>query len=227
MAMRRYLPALCWIAIALGFLCTLFAPPEAWWADALMVAMLAAALLAVANGTSRYPLFRSTKRDSPIDTVVGVMPLLIALRAMNSFESIDIVWPILWGIPIGVAFAYGCYLTGVKRRWLRQQSTTLSAFEWIFLIVIGIGMGWGLIIQANGIRSRSTLSIPGKVVAKRISGGKMTQRYFDIEAKRPAVTSGEYRVRRTLYDSTYVGQLICVDIHTGLLGFRWYEVHHC
>lgn len=227
MTITRHLPFFCTAASILGFLSAWWAPPGWWWIDAVLVGLLVAALLAVAKGD--YPLFQSRKMEGPLDQIIYMIPVIIVLRALSTGVYTENT-PMLPALPIGLGYAYCCYLARRYGAASFPSMKHLSLLGWIGLTVAGTALGIGLLIDANELITRSSLTVLGKVVDKNIrrTGRQfIADSYFEIESTKSAAASGSYRVSQAMYNSTQVGQTVCVEIDSGLLGYQWKSVHHC
>jgi len=213
---------------ALGLL-GLNAPPQWWWIGPALFAIVVAALVIAATSDGRYLLFEPGEDFSFLDFAAWGAPLAIAGRAVAGFEVVDYLQPILPAVPIGFGYAYCCHLARLHGSPSPAQLQDLGKVRWLFITIAGIAMGWGLAVQINELGTRGVQRIAGRVIDIKISQGagrNSKTPYMNIEGIAGGA-SGSYRVGWDMYSSTYEGQIVCVDTHTGLLGFRWKEVHHC
>ena len=65
------------------------------------------------------------------------------------------------------------------------------------------------------------------VHGKHVSGGKTTRYELTVDPWGPVGDPDQVQVTREFYDSTKVGQRICVFMGSGRLGARWYDVGNC
>jgi hypothetical protein len=104
------------------------------------------------------------------------------------------------------------------------------------VVLLGLAMGFalniGLVINLNGLSQRHAPVIQVGVVEKRFtSSGRGPRPFLRISgpARRIEDQLG-YGAFETDYDRwgrTQVGMKACVAIHTGLLGWRWYDFVDC
>ena len=225
MRMTRHLHALCWLAGIVVFFGRWWIPPEWWWVDAVLFALLVAVLVAVAQG--RYPLFRN-KKPGARDLIMWFLPAVISLRAVESFDIVDETIPMLLAAPIGLVYACCCRWARWRGAEFRERLPHLGIIHWVGLTIAGAAMGWALLVDANSFAIRTMITTPGKVMGKESSSGWKTKLvYLDIESMGPTRTLDSYQVPPNMYVNTEKGQIVCVDLHTGLLGFQWREVRRC
>ncbi len=62
---------------------------------------------------------------------------------------------------------------------------------------------------------------------KHASGGKQTSRYLELDPWGPVTERKDVAVGRRLHDAASTGDRVCVALHPGALGARWYVVLRC
>lgn len=176
-------------------------------------------LATLLGGRGRYGFDtrRNDPRPSLVLTVIGPGPVL-ALRAILDVRVLD--WkPLLLGAVGGglvlvTAIAFG---DRPRKLWsLALLAPLVSAYP------------WGALSLANALLDRETPEVFRTAVrGKHISGGKHTSFDLELDPWGPVTDRESVDVGRPLYDAVSQGDDVCVALHPGALGVRWYVVLRC
>jgi len=219
---RRARRAISWIdgvGLALALWGFLYPRPYALCVLALAAAPLIAIGLAIfSNGA----ISLNDRRGQTRPDVGGLflMPFLVlGARALLDFNVMD------WKAPLAVAAGLAAGTVALAR-WAEPEFRTRL---WtVLLALLALDGTWGLVIEANGLFDNAPVKVvSAEVIAKRISGGRHTSYNLDVGQTSEPQISGEIDTGRRLYDAIPVGGRLCLAIHGGSLGWRWYKPQAC
>ena len=92
------------------------------------------------------------------------------------------------------------------------------------LPITGVLLGWAMLIDGNAAASPVPPNAQSVTIASKwISGGKSHTHYFRFTSA-PVPGFTDFQVDLGLYAKLAPGDRVCLVIHTGLLGWRWYGV---
>jgi len=103
-------------------------------------------------------------------------------------------------------------------------------FAWVSgMVVLGAVWGWGGVVEANALLERSAVQIARTTVTgKRHHAGYRSEAYELEIAPTPWVEPGSLlAVNQAAYEKARVGSVVCLGLHTGSLGWRWYQSVAC
>lgn len=162
----------------------------------------------------------------PLAVIVPVLSL--GGLATENARLIDPTAVIAWGLAVGVILL----LAG--RSFLAAQSKTGPNLRGsIVLMLIFLPFAWvyagGTIALANRTMDGAPPEIvPTKVIGKYVQRGKSSTHYYVRVAGSARLEDGtSIRVGGNQYSQTNKGDVVCVAVHPGRLGFPWMEPMNC
>lgn len=154
-------------------------------------------------------------RGDDVSSVVVLPVLALALRALHDVALIDWWPPLLAAVAATIAAALGLI-------WRASQMTygvALLAGPFAGLYV------WAAAIEVNALVLPPTTSFATtEVASKRETGGR---NYLTLAAPRYRGVPKEVDVSWDLYRAVQPGDEVCVQVHHGVFGWRWWEVTFC
>ncbi len=191
---------------------------------ALGVLPLVGLALAV-GGRGRYAFAPSRSEPRPSLTMTVVIPgWVLALRAMLDVNVLD--WkPLFVGAVVGgLALAVGVEITEreqPRKRWVRAVG--FVAFASMMSVY-----PWGALTLSNALLDRGAPEVFRVAVrGKHVSGGKHTSWNLELDPWGPVTDGKDVDVGPRLYGTVSTGGRVCVALHPGALGARWYVVRRC
>lgn len=125
---------------------------------------------------------------------------------------------------------YGC-LAGMVLAFLFKRTTRESDGKFgalLGLFVFCSLYGFGLATQINTQMDHSRpMEFRTQVAQKRMSHGKSTSYYLNLEHGGSTLGEIEVSVPGSLYQSVQIGDRVCLTTHEGALRVSWYTVHLC
>lgn len=144
--------------------------------------------------------------------------LVLAMRAILDVHVLD--WkPLLVGAAVGGLALVVAIVVGERPRklWVLALLTPLIS-----------GYPWGALSLANALLDRGAPEVFRVAVrGKHVSGGKHTSRNLELDPWGPVTERKDVAVGPRLYGAVSVGDRVCVALHPGALGVRWYVVLRC
>jgi len=190
-------------------------------AMAILVVIPAIAVVLLATGKGLYQM-EGRRHDARADLFLPfIVPgAVLALRSLWDFEFLK--WTPILKMAIVASMILTILVVGADRG-MRERRWAFLAF--LFLCFF---YAFGAMAQANALLDRSEGQVfRTLVLAKRISTGKSTAYYFMVEPWGPRREPNEVSVSRVLYQTTPVGQNVCVSLWKGALGAPWFVVRTC
>lgn len=170
-------------------------------------------------------LIRIDKEDkSPYPSVflaLSIPPSILFLRALKaySFVSVDSLWT-LAGV-VALLFTISIMSTMRKSEWKKAKNWWLSVATAIMMVLYG----YSVVALINGIGDQSKAEIyPVQIIGKRVSTGKTTTYYLELEPWGPVKEEAETDVPGSLYDAVSEGDVVYVHLRQGLFNIPWYTV---
>lgn len=208
---------------------TLASPPAVAWGliwpepRALVVAVLALIpLLSIAVALHARPAIRvaeSDRRRGKLDLFLALgLPSIVLMLMAGQAALIDRPSAALLAVGAATACALAWLDPLLHRRWLA------------LVILAGVGFCYarGVAIEANILLDSATATRKEVTVREKRVEGRVFERPALIVS--PWVDRGvehEIPVSRALHDAVAVGDRVCITVHPGALGLRWYEVVRC
>ena len=213
----RVLSTAAWGAVAWGW----FRPhPYAWAIGTLaVIPMVAIALLLASRGGLSLDERKTDPRPSVLVPIL--MPgLALTLRALLDFAMVDPAGLLRWALPIALSLAALLLVgdTQLRRRWFMPPLTLLLVAP----------LAWGAIAQGNVLLDRSAPErFRARVTDRRLSSDKTRSPELRLAGFGPVAPGETVKVRRRDYDAIAVGDEVCVTLHGGRLGVRWFTAGRC
>lgn len=171
-------------------------------------------------GRGRYA-FDENRNDPRPSLIVSVMGpgIVLALRAILDVHVLD--WkPLLAATGVGGLVLLAAIAAGDRRRrlWILALVAPLLSFY-----------PWGALSLGNALLDRGSPGVFRVAVrAKHVSSGsKHTSWDLRLDRWGPVTEPEDVDVGRGLYEAVSVGDEVCVALHPGALGIRWYVVLRC
>jgi hypothetical protein len=187
---------------------------------------VAATLVAQRSG-DEILLMQAGRSDSRPDlTLFLYVPCFVLfVRGLIDFNIVDWWQPLLAAVLLGIAFAL---LAGkVIARQEKKQRTRRAVAVFAFLLLVGAGTAWSMIVETNGLgEAAAPTATRMAVVAKREQRSTRSHSYYFTLRSAPSPPE-EYLVSSDLYARTEPGRTRCVFIHSGIFALRWYSVGLC
>jgi hypothetical protein len=194
------------------------------WPQPYEIAILAgavapiAALALVALTGGRLAIWSPDARPN-----VGLMMypgMILAVRAM--FDVHLYHWEEI-AAPTGVIAALAIALSWMADRRLSEHAAILSMFG-----IAAAIYAYGVAAEADMLLDRAKPQvIQARVLAKRISSGGRPEYDLTLAPWGDRQKTGEIHVGSRLYGRANKGDVVCVRLHPGRLGARWFSVGLC
>ena len=151
---------------------------------------------------------------------IFVPALMLGLRAFIDTTILDKAEAIL---PAGlVALGMLLLLMLIDQR---PQTRILALFG----VLLWIG-AWGGLLAYNKIKDSSTAEIFRTVISsKKIRHGSKGGEFYELEVASIQVAGvpDELDTNASFYAQSYEGETLCLNLHSGSLGYRWYDFGTC
>jgi len=180
-------------------------------------------LLMVFVGNGRYLLYGRDGHTVMIGVVV--LPVVLGMGCVLRFQMID--WRDALGPAIGMAVGFALLgaLANAGAVAARPASVAYNRRGGpIALLVAGGMLGWATLIDANAAAQSAPPATHAVTIAhKWVSGGRSHTPYFTF-ADAPDLGITNFEVPWALYRTSAPGDRVCLVVHTGMFGWRWYNV---
>jgi hypothetical protein len=155
-------------------------------------------------------------------TSVVAPGIMLGLRALMDFTIVT--HPLSAWIAVGIVsitfsllYVLPSFKTSTKP--MRYFLTTS------LMIFLNLFYSYGLIIMANCmLDNKQPAHYETTVADKRISSGKTTSYYVDVNPVGPLTEGQEVKVSRDEYESIHVGDTLGVTLHNGYINIPWIEI---
>lgn len=166
-------------------------------------------------------LFKKKGETHPSLDIAFTGPGLgVGIRALSDFHILD--WQMTLGLSVGVAIVLIIVGWCVRPQHMKRWVIALG------LIFIGAYYSFGTIVEINAITDRAPLQTYQVMVTdKTIDHGRSTYYNFSVAAWPLKDASENVHVSEALFDATPKGGVVCLSVHTGMLGIRWFDVLSC
>ena len=219
LASRRTLALLDGLGVALGLWGMLAPVPYGLCIAALLVAPVAAIGIAWASHGAVSLNDRRRQKRPHIGALFLFPALILGARGLLDFNVLDWTAPLILATPLAVLMTFAAVRAELEfRRW----------FWVLFLLPLTLAWSWGAISEANGIFDRTPVQVVStEVLQKRMSGVRSVSYHLEIAPTTIAGMGTEVEVRRAVYRQVAVGGRICLELHGGSLGWRWFRPKAC
>ena len=198
--------------------------PQPYHPAILVMALLpwcAVALVALSRGLICFDTLRNDVR--PNVALILMMPaLVLGMRAMLDINIMDVTRTLEFGFIAGLPLLFAVTLVGQRngpRPWVLPL---------LMLVIVTVPYGGGLVAFADVVFDhQAPQTFQTQVLRKYISSGKHPQPYLVLAPWGPKTVDDRVAVSRAYYAHAQVDTRLCVDLHPGDVGLRWYGVHDC
>jgi hypothetical protein len=180
-------------------------------------------LLMVFLGNGRYLLYGPDGHTVMIGVVV--MPIVLGMGCVLHFHMIDWREAVAPAIGMAVGFALLGWMANSSAMAARPVPIPADRRGGpIALLLAGCFLGWATLVNVNAAaQPMPVVTHPVTIAHKWVSGGKSRTPYFTfIDAPVFGITN--FEVPWAIYRHAAPGDRVCLVVHTGLLGWRWYDV---
>lgn len=149
-----------------------------------------------------------------------VASLLLALRAWRDLSHVDVA---VLAVAAGIL---GSALVMALVAFAPTHERRLGVFVPISLVAAAYG--WGLAVHANALLDRGAWEMHEvEVRGERVVRGRHPSAHLRLAPWGPFEAEDEHEVPFAVHDGVEVGGHVCVDLHPGALGARWYVIRAC
>jgi len=210
--------------VTLGAVLWAYVYPQPYHPAILLLVLLpwcAVAIVALSRGLICFDTVRNDVR--PHVALILMMPaLVLGLRAMLDINIIDVTRTLEFGFIAGLPLVFAVSLVGQRdqpRPWVLPL---------LMLVIVAVPYGGGLVAFADVMLDhQAPQTFQTQVLRKYISTGKHPQPYLVLAPWGPKTEDDRVAVSRAYYAHAQVDTTLCVDLHPGDVGLRWYGVHDC
>jgi hypothetical protein len=180
-------------------------------------------LLLVFVGNGRYLLFG--QKGHTVLAGVLILPMVLGFGAVLRFHMIDWQGPLSWAVGIGVGYGLLAKMADASAIDARPAVVRPQRKGSAIGLLLGGGLlGWATLVNLNvGAASLAPDAHLVTIARKWISGGRSHSLYVNF-ADAPSLGITDFEVSRSLYGRSAPGDRVCLVVHTGGFGWRWYEV---
>ena len=197
--------------------------PHPYQPAILLMALLpwcAVAIVALSRGLICFDTLRNDVR--PHVALMLMMPaLVLGMRALLDINIVDVTRTLEFGFIAGLPLVFAVSLVGQRnqpRPWVLP----------LLMLVVAVPYGGGLVAMADVMLDHQAPQVfQTQVLRKYISSGKHPQPYLVLAPWGPMITGDRVAVSRAYYAHVKVDTTLCVDLHQGGVGLRWYGAHDC
>ncbi|MFY8144649.1 MAG: hypothetical protein ACOVMT_12405 [Caulobacter sp.] len=212
---RRIDFVLAWLLLAALVTSTLF------WTDPYWLGVLVAGAIPVIAivAMMRWPVL--AEKVEGLWVLALIATLILSLRAMMDINTLDVWPPRLWSVAVGVV---------VGAAWVSQRSENTALRNLLVAAALGVPVAlwsWGALTFANILLDRSTPRIISAVVVERAGKAGSSPRLTVRNQRPPNETFKELSVSPLRFERSPSGTTVCVEVGSGLLGWRWGRVRSC
>jgi hypothetical protein len=198
--------------------------PHPYQLAILLLALLpwcAVAIVALSRGLICFDTLRNDVR--PHVALMLIMPaLVLGMRGLLDINVVDVTRTLEFGFIAGLPLVFVVSLVGQRNQ---QRPWALPL---LMLLVVALPYGGGLVAVADVMFDHQASQVfQTQVLRKYIASGKHPQPYLVLAPWGPEVTGGRIAVSRAYYMHAQVNTAVCVNLHRGAVGLRWYGVHDC
>ena len=195
------------------------------WPYELVVAVLlatpwAALVLSVVTG-GRLNIMLVNSKTRPTIFLLWALPMAALCYRSADVRVLDTMPWLEWVAAVGMGLTLVLWLT--NRTQLPKQLPTYAG-----LLAISIVYSWCAVTELNALLDGAPSTTYRTPVASRWTTGSRSRAYYLRLAQwGPMPDVDDIRVNNYLYDRVVTGEVVCVALHPGVLGLRWYQVTEC
>jgi hypothetical protein len=208
------------VAALLLLFAGLFTRNPAVAAILILMPWAALALVGWTRGAVRIDRPRRESRKPNVAAVYAVPAFALSgasLMSVHVLRWTELIFPALL-LALALLAA-----TMWAERHLARVSRNLAPFV-LFAAMYGIGSS----VQANVLLDRSEPQVfRAPVQGKRVVRGKSTEYRLQLGEWGPRPEGSSVSVPFPLYTAAHPGTPVCIGLHGGALGIRWYTVDRC
>jgi hypothetical protein len=180
-------------------------------------------LLMVFLGNGRYLLYGPDGHSVMIGVLI--LPIVLGMSCLLRFNMVDWRGPLAPAIGMAVGFTLLGWMANSSAVATRPSaiSDTRNGGP-VALMLGGVALGWATLVNLNAAeQSASPVTHPVTIAQKRVTSGRSHTPYVTL-LDAPALGITNFDVSWALYRASAPGDRVCLVVHTGLLGWRWYDV---
>ena len=189
-----------------------------------MLAAVAVPVFAIALSAWSSALFRIdywTEDPRPSIAALYFAPsLAIFVRALIDINAVDYLGLLLSSLVAGALLT--ALIVFIDKR--------LHARRWLITgIAVGsITLALGALAQANKLLDAAPAqTFQTRIADAYVTGGKVHMDELELAPWGPYTKPTTAQVSAPFFDSLKAGDTVCVSLHPGALGWRWFGVDHC
>jgi len=204
------------VVLALG---CLFAPFTPVLVACALVPWAALVVIALLNGRLVVSVDRPEKRPNILLMIV-VPEAALAIKGTSNCTFID--WRLALAVAAVVSLIWFFAFVVIQRAKRPRSMVSLA----VLLLIAGEGYGVGGIALADVVGDKTiTATYTPRILAKTPRQG----RNDDILVLAPwdGRPGGNEPVAYDLFNAVKVGDQVCIDVHPGRIGFKWYQIRPC
>jgi len=187
---------------------------------AILLACILWATRIQARAGGAFSIYPAAKKDRSVQFVVIAPGVVVGVFAFRFSAFVD-----LPDLCIASAIA-GCGLTVFAMtidRTLSSLSRVLTS-----ILIFSCCYGYALAAATNAdLEMRPPAIYPVWVVGKRQTTGRNTRDLLELAGTVPNFVPQEVEVDYRVFNATRPGGTVCIQLHTGGLGIRWFQVDLC
>lgn len=178
-------------------------------------------ILIIARSGGLIQLDLSERNKRPVMAPVLFGPaIVLAIRAIVDYELVE------WKAIFWVSLLCGTLLVFVLTRFDRQaRKLTTSLF---LLAVFGLPYVYGATVELNALAEQSPpVTFQVRVQNKDHTTGKYQRWNLRLAPWGPIGEIRKLSIAKKFYDEVKAGDIVCVELHQGAIGFQWYRLGQC
>ncbi|MFC5581741.1 hypothetical protein [Rhodanobacter terrae] len=168
--------------------------------------------------------FDAKRNDARPNMLVALMlpAILLGLRALLDDHLMEVVPALVYGLIAGVPLLLAACLAG------KRDPSRPWALPMLLLPLVALPYGGGLVVHADVMLDHQPAQVfQARVMRKYISTGRHPTPHLVLAPWGPKVMGDDMTVNRAYYAHVDVAAKVCVNLHRGAVGLRWYEVQDC
>jgi hypothetical protein len=196
--------------------------PYAWAIGLLaLLPWCAVVMVMLSRGLICFDAKRNDARPNVL--IVLMLPaMVLGLRAILDDHLVEVMPVFVYGLIAGVPLLLAACLAG------KRDSSQPWTLPMLLLPLVALPYGAGLLIHADVMLDHQPVQVfQTQVMRKYISSGRHSAPHLVLAPWGPKVTGEDMSVSRAYYTHVDVDTKVCVDLHRGAVGLRWYEVQDC
>lgn len=169
-------------------------------------------------------VFDARRNDArPNVAVLLLLPgIVLGLRAMLDVHVLDVMPVFVYGFLASLPLLASAWMTASK------DAAKPWGFPLTLLLLVALPYGGGGLLLANvGLDHQPAQTFPTHVLRKYISTGKHSSPHLVLAPWGPRVMGEDMSVNRAYYAHVDAGSSVCMSLHPGAFGMRWYGLGDC